>query len=67
MCDFAENFRGVIEPEFCIGVSNVHDVVGHNQHLFNFTQMDDIISQSVQKFQPLCTENVVLEDRVLLS
>ena len=49
---FAEIFRGLLEPVFAIGVSKVHDVVNRHQHLFNFPWLDEIISQSINKFQP---------------
>ena len=65
MCNFAEKFRGVLDPEIGIVLAKVHDVVGNHQHLFNFPQVDDVMSHSVQKMKPPCTDNVVHEDAVL--
>ena len=59
MCGFVENFRGLLEPEFGIGVANGHDVSGHHQHLLNFSRADDIMSQFAHKLQPARAEHVV--------
>ena len=66
MCKFAEISRGILEPYFGIGVAKGRDIVGHHQHLFNFSSVDAIMYQSIQKVQPPCSYNVVHEDEVLL-
>ena len=66
MCEFVENIRDILEPEFVIGVSKVHDVVGHQQNLFHFPQADDTMSQSVHKVQPPCDKHVAREDEVTI-
>ena len=44
MYNFAENLRRILEPALGIGVSRVHNFVGHHQNLFNFPLADDIVS-----------------------
>ena len=56
----------VFFPEFGIGVSNGRDVVGNNQHLFNFPRVYEIVSQPVQKLQPPRVDHVVREYEALL-
>ena len=67
MCKFAEISRGILEPYFVIGVAKGRDIVGHHQHLFNFSSVDAIMYQSIQKVQPPCTEHVVCEGEVIIS
>ena len=66
MCEFAENIRGLLDPDFGIGVAKGHDVVDHFQNLFNCPRADDIMSQYIKKLQPPRNELVVREDKVLL-
>ena len=47
VCEFVDNIRWMIEPEFGIGVSKVFDIVGHPQALLNCPWEDDITPQSV--------------------
>ena len=66
MRKFSENVRGIIEPEFGIGVAMGYNALGHNHHFFNCPRVGDTMSQSIQKMQTACTENVVHEEEVIL-
>ena len=61
------NVRRVLEPEFIVGVAKAHDIIGHRQHFFNFCRADDIMSQFIQKVQPLRTDRLVREDEVFIG
>ena len=66
MCEFVENVRGVLEPEFGIGLFKGNGVVGNHQYLFNCPGADDIIYQSVMKLQPPRADHVLIEDDFIL-
>ena len=66
MCEFVEIFHGVIEIVFVIGVAKGHYISGCQQCLFNCPRVDDIMSQSLQKVQPPCVEDVVCEYEAFL-
>ena len=66
MCDFVENVWGLLELSFGIGVSKVHEIVGHRHHLFNCTWADFVIYRSVQKAKQPCAEHVLHDYGVLL-
>ena len=58
---------GYLEPDFIIGVSKSHDIVGHHHNLSKCPCKDDIFYQTSQQVQPLCAECVVHEGCVFLG